>query len=64
MEPPNEGHLGDNINSAVVSFVERLSSFRGSRTTSRETNFWDLDPCPLYREVYYQYCVSLLEGLL
>ena len=30
MEPPNKGHFGDNINinSAVVSFVERLSSFK------------------------------------
>jgi len=25
---PNKGHFGDNINSAVVSFVERLSSSR------------------------------------
>ena len=25
MEPLNKGHFGDNINSAVVSFVERLS---------------------------------------
>ena len=28
VEPPNKGHIGDNINSAVVSFVERLSSSR------------------------------------
>ena len=28
MEPPNKGHVGDNI---VLSFVERLSSFRGSQ---------------------------------
>ena len=28
VEPPNKGHVGDNINSAVVSFVERLSSSR------------------------------------
>ena len=26
VEPPNKGHFGDNINSAVGSFVERLSS--------------------------------------
>ena len=31
MEPPNKGHVGDNINSAVLSFIERLSSFRGSQ---------------------------------
>ena len=28
VEPPNKGHFGDNINSAVVSFVESLSSSR------------------------------------
>ena len=28
VEPPNKGHVGDNNNSAVVSFVERLSSRR------------------------------------
>ena len=26
-EPPNRGRVEDNINPAVVSFVERLSSF-------------------------------------
>ena len=33
MEPPNKGHVGDNINSAVLSFIERLSSYRGSECT-------------------------------
>ena len=28
VEPLNKGHVGDNLNSAVVSFVERLSSSR------------------------------------
>ena len=28
VEPPNKGHFGDNINSADVSFVERLFSLR------------------------------------
>ena len=42
VEPPNKGHVGDNINSAVVSFVERLSSFGGLKA-----NFWDLELCPL-----------------
>ena len=28
VEPPNKGHFGDSINSAVLSFVERLSSSR------------------------------------
>ena len=31
MEPPNKGHVEDDINSGVLSFVERLSSFRGSK---------------------------------
>ena len=31
VKPPNKGHIGDNINSAVLSLIERLSSFRGSR---------------------------------
>ena len=46
VEPPNKGHFGDNINSAVVSFVERLSSLRRFKMYW-ETNFWDLDLCPL-----------------
>ena len=33
VEPPNKGHFGDNINSAVLSFIERLSSFSGSKCT-------------------------------
>ena len=28
VEPPNKGHFGNNINSAVLSLVERLSSSR------------------------------------
>ena len=31
VEPPNKGHVGDNINSTVLSFIERLSSFRSSQ---------------------------------
>ena len=31
MEPPNKGLVGDNINSAVLSFIERLSSFGDSQ---------------------------------
>ena len=31
VKPLNKGHIGDNINSAVFSFIERLSSFRGSQ---------------------------------
>ena len=29
MEPKNKGRVGDNINSAVLSSIERLSSFSG-----------------------------------
>ena len=31
VEPLNKGHIGDNINSAVFPFIERLSSFRGPK---------------------------------
>ena len=51
MEPPNKGHIGDNIHMAVLSFVERLSAFGSSkriRTYYRRNkfggdNFCDLD---------------------
>ena len=29
----NKGHIGNNINSAALSLIERLSSFRGSKRT-------------------------------
>ena len=62
-EPPNKGHVGDNIDSAVVSFVERLTSFEGLKCirTIGETIFGTLT-CVLCREVYY--IVSLTEVLL
>ena len=50
VEPLNKGHVGDNVNSAVLSFVERLSSFRGSKCTKtidRACNIWDHEQCPL-----------------
>ena len=56
VEPPNKGHVGDNINSAVVSLVERLSSFGGSkciRTIRKQTL-----NCVLCREVYYTVSLS------
>ena len=28
VKPPNKGHFGNNINSSLLSFVERLSSSR------------------------------------
>ena len=51
VEPPNKGHVGDNINSAVLSFVERLSSSRRFRTMGKQI-FGTL-ACVLCREVYY-----------
>ena len=67
VEPPNKGHVGDNINSAVLSFIERLSSFRGSKCTKTmgRVIFLDLEQCPcrevyytvsLFRRVHYQRC--------
>ena len=41
MEPPNKGHVGDNINSAVVSFVERsiiLCPYLGGSTVHYESS--------------------------
>ena len=31
VEPPNKGHFGNDINSAVLSLIERLSSGHGSQ---------------------------------
>ncbi len=33
VEPPSKGHFGTNINSGHLSFVERLSLFRGIQFT-------------------------------
>ena len=52
VEPPNNGHFGDNINSAVVSFVERLSSRRRFKMSIGKQIFGSLT-CVLRREVYY-----------
>ena len=54
MEPPNKGHVGDNINSAVLSSIERLSSFRGSKCTKTIGNaIFGTSSSVLYREVYF-----------
>ena len=60
VEPLNKGHFGDNINSADVSFVERLSSLRRFKMyyNYREINFVTLT-CVLCREVYYTVCPYL-----
>ena len=51
VEPPNKGHFGCNINSDVVSFVERLSSLRRFKKYWKQM-FGTLT-CVLCREVYY-----------
>ena len=54
VEPPNKGHVGDNINSAVLSFIERLSSFRGSKCTKTIGHvIFGTSNSVLCREVYY-----------
>ena len=52
VESPNKGHVGDSINLAVLSFIERLSSFRGFQciyNVHYRKNYlnWDLEQCPL-----------------
>ena len=49
VEPLNKGHFGDKINSAVLSFMDRLSSSQRFSVywNYRESNFWDLVQCPL-----------------
>ena len=63
MEPPNKGHVGDNnINSAVLSFIERLPSYRGSKCTKTigNVNFGTSnsvlyrDTVSLFRRVHYR----------
>ena len=49
VEPLNKGHVEDNdIDSLVLSFIEKLSSTQRF-STYRESNFWDLEQCPLQR---------------
>ena len=61
MEPLNKGHIGDNINSAVsLSFIERLSPFRGSKCTKTIGHvIFGTSNSVLCREVYYT--VSLFQ---
>ena len=62
VEPPNKGHIG--INSAVLSFIERLSSVRRSKCTKTIGHvIFGTSNSVLCREVYYT--VSLIsEGPL
>ena len=63
VKPLNKGHFGDNINSAVLSFMERVSSSRRFSIywNYRESNFGSLSNV-LYREVTYS--VPFSEGPL
>ena len=64
MESPNKGHVGDNINSAVLSFMERLSSSRGSKCTETIGHvIFGTSNSVLCREVYY-YSFPISEGPL
>ena len=52
VEPLNKGHVGKNINSLVLSLVERLSSSRRLQScncikTIGRVIIWDLKQCPL-----------------
>ena len=54
MEPPNKGHVGGNIDSAILSFIERLFSFRGSKCTKIIGHvIFGTSNSVLCREVYY-----------
>ena len=62
VETPNKGPVVNNnniMNSAVLSFIERLSSFRGSRCIVRTIIFLDIKPCPLYIERCVMLCPYL-----
>ena len=54
VKPPNKGHIGNNINSEVVSFVERLFSGEGSKCIRTVGNqFFGTLTFVLCGEVYY-----------
>ena len=55
VEPPNKGYIGDNIiNSAVISFIERLSSFRGFKCTKTIGHIsFGTSNSVLCRDIYY-----------
>ena len=59
----NKGHVGDKINSAVLSFVERLYSFGGSKCIRAiGGNTLGFLPCVLCREVHYTVTLSTIGG--
>ena len=55
VEPLNKGHIGDNLNSAVLSIIGRLSSFRGSQCIKTIGNvIFGTSGSVLCREVYFR----------
>ena len=65
VKPLNKGHVGDSIDSALLSFIEKLSSFRGSQCIKTTENFWDLEQCTCnynYRGLLYS--APIVEGPL
>ena len=62
VQPPNKGHFGNNINSSLLSFVERLSSILGGSNCIRTIGkpiIRNLEKCPLYIERFIIIIVSL-----
>ena len=57
--PPNKGHIGDNVNSAVSSFIVRLSSFNLEVLNARGKVTFGTSSNVHYREAYCT--VSLLQ---
>ena len=65
VEPPNKGHFGNNINLAVLSLVEKLSSSRRFTKNGnyREDNILGLEAVSLV-ERSVTYSVPFLESPL
>ena len=62
MEPPNNGHVGDN-NSAVLSFIERLSSLRSSKCTKTIGRvIFGTSNSVLCKEIYYTVSLKIFRG--
>ena len=65
VEPPNKGHIGNNTNSAVLSFIVRLSSFRGSKCSKIIGHvIFGTSNSAFCKEVYLIYSVPISEGPL
>ena len=62
MEPPNKGHYGDNINSAVMSFVERLFPFQRLKNYKETWQLFGTLTSILCRDRGLLYCVPISEG--